>query len=82
MATSQEVSSLAVYKCRGDQNVDGEWTQHVRCANGFAPESYDEIVLGYTGTDLTTVTYKLASATVGTLTLSYTGTDLTKVVRT
>jgi hypothetical protein len=82
MATSQQVNALATYKVRGDQNAQSEWTQHVRVANSFAPEQYDEIVLGYTGTDLTTVTYKLGGVTVGTLTLSYTGTDLTGVVRT
>jgi hypothetical protein len=47
----------------------------------FAPSRYDEIVLGYTGDNLTTVVYKLLTATVGTLTLTYTGARLDKVVR-
>ena len=45
-------------------------------------EKYDEIALGYSGTTLTTVTFKLASATVATLTLSYSGTTLTGVTKT
>jgi hypothetical protein len=84
MATSQEVSNLAIYNVRGDQNAQGEWTQHVRCANDFAPAAYDKIELGYTGTDLTSVVYKLAGATVATLTLVYVapGGNLTSVTRT
>ena len=42
--------------------------------------AYDS--LGYSGTTLTTVTFKLASATVATLTLSYSGTTLTGVTKT
>lgn len=48
----------------------------------LVPELYDSIDLGYTGDDLTTVTYKLGVATVATLTLGYTGGRLTSVVRT
>lgn len=50
--------------------------------NGLVPEAYDELVLSYTGVNLTGVVYKLATVTVATLTLGYTGTDLTSVVRT
>jgi trans-2-enoyl-CoA reductase len=81
MATSQEVSNLAIYKVRGDQNAKQEWTQHVRVANGFAPEHYDTINMGYTGDNLTTVVYKLDGVTVATLTLGYTGDNLTQIVR-
>jgi hypothetical protein len=49
---------------------------------GFVPPTYDQLILGYTGTNLTSVTYKLAGATVGTLTLSYDGSTLSGVVRT
>ena len=49
---------------------------------GSTVEAYDEIALGYSGTTLTTVTFKLASATVATLTLSYSGTTLTGVTKT
>jgi hypothetical protein len=49
--------------------------------SGLANQPHDEIVLGYTGTNLTSVTYRLAGATVATLTLGYTGSNLTSVVR-
>lgn len=49
-------------------------------SGGLVPKDYDEIVLSYTGDDLTGVVYKLATVTVATLTLSYTGTNLTGVV--
>lgn len=44
---------------------------------GFVPEMFDETVITYVGatTNIDTVTYKLASATVATLTLSYDGSD-------
>ncbi len=45
-------------------------------------EKYDEIALGYSGTQLSTVTYKLSGVTVATLTLSYSGTTLTGVTKT
>jgi len=51
-------------------------------ASGLVPENYDELVLSYTGSDLTGVVYKLATVTVATLTLTYTGANLTGVVRT
>jgi hypothetical protein len=82
MATSQEVSNLAIYKVRGDENAQNEWTQWMRISCGLIPEVYDEIVLSYTGSNLTGVVYKLLTVTVGTLTLSYTGAQLDKVVRT
>lgn len=49
---------------------------------GIANVPHDEIVLSYTGADLTGVVYKLATVTVATLTLSYTSGNLTGVVRT
>jgi hypothetical protein len=48
---------------------------------GLVNQPHDEIVLSYTGTNLTGVTYKLASVTVATLTLGYSGSTLTSVVR-
>lgn len=48
---------------------------------GIANQPHDEIALGYTGTNLTSVVYKLAGSTVATLTLSYSGSNLTGVVR-
>lgn len=53
--------------------------------NALVPEKYDSIILGYTGSDLTTVTYKtggLGGTTVATLTLAYTGGRLDSVVKT
>ena len=44
--------------------------------------SYDDVVLSYTGTNLTGVVYKLGTATVATLTLTYTGSRLDRVQRT
>ena len=38
---------------------------------GLAPTEHDRIELGYTGTDLTSVVYKLLGATLATLTLAY-----------
>lgn len=49
--------------------------------NGLVPEAYDELVLSYTGADLTGVVYKLSGATIATLTLSYTSGNLTSVTR-
>lgn len=49
--------------------------------SGLAIPKHDEIVLSYTGDNLTGVVYKLASVTVATLTLAYTGSNLTSVVR-
>jgi len=51
---------------------------------GLVPEKFDEVVLAYVGatTDIATATYKLAGATVATLTFTYDGSDrLTDVVK-
>lgn len=48
----------------------------------LVPEQYDELVLSYTGENITGVVYKNATVTVATLTLSYTSGKLTGVVRT
>lgn len=56
-----------------------------KTAAGLVPEKFDEQVLTYVGatTKIATVTYKLATVTVATLTLSYDGSDrLTGVVKT
>lgn len=52
--------------------------------NSLVPEKYDYISLGYTGSDLTTVTYKLGGSngtTVATLTLAYNSGNLVSVTR-
>jgi hypothetical protein len=56
-----------------------------KTAAGLVPEKFDEQVITYVGatTDISTVTYKLATITVATLTMSYDGSNrLTGVVRT
>ena len=50
-------------------------------AAGLAPSTYDRIGLGYTGVDLTTVSYFLNSVRIRTLTLTYAGGNLTQVTR-
>lgn len=47
----------------------------------LVPEDYDEIQLGYTGEDLTLVTYKKGGVTVVTLTLTYSAGRLVGVAR-
>ena len=48
-------------------------------ALGALPSVYDDIVLTYPGSTLTTVVYKLAAVTLVTLTLTYTGSQLARV---
>lgn len=48
---------------------------------GFAIPPYTQIELGYTGNDLTSVTYKDGATTVATLTLTYSNGQLTLVTR-
>jgi hypothetical protein len=48
---------------------------------GLAIPLHDELVLSYTGSNLTEVVYKLSSTTVATLTLAYTGSNLTSVIK-
>lgn len=52
--------------------------------NGLVCEEHDYIALGYTGSNLTTVTYKNGGSggtVVATLTLAYTGSQLDSVTR-
>lgn len=56
----------------------------VRVTNQLVPVNFDELVISYVGatTDISSVVYKLASATVATITLSYDGSNrLIGVVR-
>lgn len=55
-------------------------TMLTRLSGSLVPTAYDEVDLGYTGSNLTTAIYKLAGSTVKTLTLSYTGAQLDSVV--
>ena len=69
------------YPVAVDARSDGSLVQRVSIDAGFAPPTYDQITLDYTGVNLTTVIYKLSGATVGTLTLTYDGSTLTGVAR-
>lgn len=62
--------------------VDSNRALLVSINSVLTPAKFDTIELGYTGSDVTTVTYKLATVTVATLTLTYTSGNLTKVERT
>lgn len=56
----------------------------VRLLGNFIPRDFDYVSLGYTGSNLTLVTYKVGGSsgtTVATLTLAYTGSNLTSVTR-
>lgn len=51
-------------------------------ANSLVPSQYDYISLGYSGSDLTSVIYKMGGSdgtTVSTLTLAYSGSNLISV---
>ena len=83
MSTGRQVDNnlLSAYNVKVTPSATGD-VQHMTLDAGFVPPTYDQLILGYTGTNLTSVTYKLAGATVGTLTLSYDGSTLSGVVRT
>jgi hypothetical protein len=83
MSFVQQVSNylLGQYPVSVVKAPDNSWVQCITSNPAFLPERYDELVLGYTGSNLTSVVYKLLGVTVGTLTLSYTGSNLTGVVR-
>jgi len=49
---------------------------------GIANQPHDEIVISYTGTNISQVVYKLSTVTVATITLTYTNDLVTSVVRT
>lgn len=48
---------------------------------GLVPKIYDHMDLGYTGADITSVTYKQAGTTVATLTLGYSDGKLVSIGR-
>lgn len=58
--------------------------QQIQVINSLTPNVYDYISLSYTGSNLTTVTYKINGAsgsTISTLTLAYSGNNLISVTR-
>lgn len=61
----------------GNQNYP--WVDSVI---GFKIPTYNSVEMGYTGTDMTSVVYKLNGVTVCTLTLAYSSGNLTSVTQT
>lgn len=64
--------------------IDGNGNQITSLSTaGFNIGTYDDIVLTYSGTNISTVTYKLSSVIVGVLTLTYdSSSNLLEVKRT
>ena len=54
----------------------------VSVINGLVPDAYDDIELGYSGDNLTSVVYNFEGATVAILTLAYSGDTLARVTKT
>jgi len=72
---------LADYATASNQLPDDH---NVQVSNQLVPEKYDYIGLVYTGSNLTTVTFKTGGSggtTVATLTLAYTGSVLDSVTK-
>lgn len=77
MAMSNDRASREFQKF--EETLNGETSVRV-VIESAAPAVWDEVDLSYTGSNITTVEYKLNTVIVRTLTLSYSGTNLTKVV--
>ena len=66
-------------------SVGNVYQQRVQALGGFLVPAYDYIEFGYTGSDVTAVTYKTGGASgtvVASLSLSYSGENVTSVTRT
>jgi hypothetical protein len=64
--------------------TDGPGVSTLSSIAGLSIPAHDHVALGYTGLNLTTVTYRTGGSggtIVGTLTLSYSGSVLTSVTR-
>jgi hypothetical protein len=81
MATTVSNSAASVNPDIAVATVVQNSNVYQEIVSGIANQPHNEMVLSYTGTNLTGVVYKLAGSTVATLTLGYTGTQLTSVVR-
>jgi hypothetical protein len=77
MAMSNDRASREFQKF--EETLDGETSVRV-VLDSAAPPKWDEVDLYYTGSNITTVEYKLNSVIIRTLILSYSGPNLTKVV--
>jgi hypothetical protein len=81
MATTVSNSAASVNPDIAVATVVQNSNVYQEIVSGIANQPHNEMILSYTGTNLTGVVYKLAGSTVATLTLGYTGTQLTSVVR-
>ena len=81
MATTVSNSAASVNPDIPVATVVQSGSVYQEIVSGIVNQPHNEIVLSYTGSNLTGVAYKLAGITVATLTLGYTGTQLTSVVR-
>lgn len=85
LVKAKETNDSNVYVSRHDEQValaveDGRTgSTPLPVYKGFKIPEYDDVVLTYTGDNLTTVIYKLLTVTVATLTLTYTGARLDRV---
>lgn len=77
---TQPVSAASLPLPTGAATSANQSSILARLSGSLVPAAYDEIVLSYTGDNVTSAVYKLATVTVKTLTLSYTGDRLDSVV--
>ena len=67
------------------ETTEGETSVRTFSINQLIPEEFDSIVLGYTGEDLTTLTYYTGGTggtAVATLTLTYSGGKIESIAKT
>lgn len=88
-ASDIEIGAVEIKDGSSDQRATVDSTGALKIfdavANSLVPSTYDYISLGYTGDNVTTVTFKSGGAggtTVATLTLGYSGSNLTSVTKT
>lgn len=79
-AAAVPVSAASLPLPTGAATSANQATVLTRLSGSLVPAAFDEVVLTYTGDNITTAEYKLATVTVKTLTLSYTGDRLDSVV--
>jgi len=61
--------------------VDDSGNQITSFPSGLSIPTHDDIVLSYTGDNLTGVVYKASGLVVATLTLTYTGNNLIRITK-
>jgi hypothetical protein len=74
--------TAAVDSVTATQGPAGAAAWPIKDFTSLVPVEYDELVLSYSGANISTVVYKKLTITVATLTLTYTLGNLTGVVRT